>query len=73
MVAHAVVAHRLLPALARPRLTSALIRPLLGYGGATTVIRLQGTVPKGSTVAATVERAGGVGAPTQAPVFSARA
>ncbi len=42
-------------------------------GGTTTVVRLQKSVPKGSTVAATVERAGGVGAPTQAPVFSARA
>jgi anti-sigma factor RsiW len=42
-------------------------------GGTTTVVRLEKTVPKGSTVAATMERAGGVDAPTEAPVFSARA
>jgi anti-sigma-K factor RskA len=42
-------------------------------GGTMTVVRLQKTVPKGSTVAATMERVGGVDAPTEAPVFSARA
>jgi anti-sigma-K factor RskA len=40
-------------------------------GGATTVVRLRGTVPAGAVVAATVERAGGVQAPTQPPLFSA--
>jgi hypothetical protein len=38
-----------------------------------TVVHLQKAVPKGSTVAATMERAGGVDAPTEVPVFSARA
>ncbi|MCW2977105.1 MAG: anti-sigma factor [Actinomycetia bacterium] len=42
-------------------------------GGTMTVVRLQKAVPKGSTVAATMERAGGVDAPTEVPVFSARA
>ena len=42
-------------------------------GETTTVIRLELPVPVGSTVAATMERAGGVDAPTGAPVFSARA
>jgi anti-sigma factor RsiW len=42
-------------------------------GEGTTIVRLEHSVPRGSTVAATVERAGGVGAPTQSPVLSARA
>jgi anti-sigma-K factor RskA len=42
-------------------------------GDPTTIIRLQHPVSRGSTVAATVERAGGVDAPTQSPVFSGRA
>ena len=42
-------------------------------GGPTTVVRLDRPVPKGSRVGATIERAGGVDAPTQAPVFSAQA
>jgi anti-sigma-K factor RskA len=42
-------------------------------GGSTTVVRLERSVPKGSTVAATMERAGGVDAPTEAPVFTAQA
>lgn len=42
-------------------------------GGATTTVRLTRTVPRGATIAATVERAGGVQAPTSTPVFSARA
>ncbi len=41
-------------------------------GGSTTVIPLEQPVPKGSTVAATMERAGGVDAPTEAPLFSAQ-
>ncbi|MGZ4354805.1 MAG: anti-sigma factor [Gaiellaceae bacterium] len=41
-------------------------------GGAMSIIRLQEMVPQGAVVAATVERAGGVDKPTQAPVFSAR-
>ena len=41
-------------------------------GGQTTVVRLKQMVPRGVVVAATVERAGGVSAPTQAPLFSAQ-
>lgn len=44
LVAHAIVARRLLPALARPHLSPALIKPLLRYGGATTIIVLAGLV-----------------------------
>ena len=40
-------------------------------GGQTTVVRLRGSVPSGAVVAATVERSGGVQAPTTTPVFSA--
>ena len=42
-------------------------------GATTTVVRLRQPVPRGATVAATVERAGGTRAPTRTPVFSARA
>ena len=42
-------------------------------GGAMTIVRLGRSVPQGSTVAATMERAGGVDAPTETPVFSAQA
>jgi anti-sigma-K factor RskA len=42
-------------------------------GDGTTVVRLQRSVTRGSTVAATIERAGGVDAPTQSPVMHARA
>ena len=42
-------------------------------GDRTTVVHLQRSVPPGSTIAATVERAGGVEAPTQSPVFRAQA
>jgi anti-sigma-K factor RskA len=41
-------------------------------GGSTTLVALERAVPRGAVVAATVERAGGVDAPTQAPVLSAR-
>jgi anti-sigma-K factor RskA len=41
-------------------------------GGRTTVVRLQQTVPAGAIVAATVERAGGVSAPTQKPFLAAQ-
>jgi anti-sigma factor RsiW len=40
-------------------------------GGGTAVVHLRGTVPGGAVVAATVERAGGVNAPTTPPVLSA--
>ena len=40
-------------------------------GGTTAVVHLLGTVPSGSTVAATIERAGGASAPTSAPVVVA--
>lgn len=42
-------------------------------GGASETIRLRGTVPRNAVVAVTVERAGGVRAPTTTPIFSARA
>jgi anti-sigma-K factor RskA len=42
-------------------------------GGGRTVVHLLGTVPSGSTVAATVERAGGASAPSSAPFFAATA
>jgi anti-sigma-K factor RskA len=42
-------------------------------GGPQTVVKLSRTVPRGAVVAATLERAGGVGAPTQTPFLSARA
>jgi anti-sigma-K factor RskA len=42
-------------------------------GGNTTVVRLEHPVVRGSMVAVTVERAGGVKAPTQTPVMRARA
>lgn len=41
-------------------------------GGARTVVRLTRPVPQGATIAATVERAGGVSAPTATPLFTAR-
>jgi anti-sigma-K factor RskA len=41
-------------------------------GSAATVVRLRQPVPRGAVVAATVERAGGVPAPTGTPIFSAR-
>ena len=41
-------------------------------GGGTTTLRLARAVPRGALVAATIERAGGVPAPTTAPVFSVR-
>jgi anti-sigma-K factor RskA len=45
---------------------------LFAGGGRTTVVRLEQAVPRGAIVAATVERAGGVSAPTQKPFLSAR-
>lgn len=42
-------------------------------GDGTTVVRLERSVARGSTVAVTVERAGGAEAPTQQPVMHARA
>jgi anti-sigma-K factor RskA len=42
-------------------------------GDGTTVIHLERSVTRGSMVAVTVERAGGVEAPTQPPVLRARA
>ena len=42
-------------------------------GGATATIHLRGNVPQDAVVAGTVERAGGVRAPTTTPIFSARA
>ncbi len=45
---------------------------LFSGGGARTVVHLTRPVPLGSTIAATVERAGGVSAPTTKPLFTAR-
>jgi anti-sigma-K factor RskA len=39
-------------------------------GGASTTIHLKGTVPENAVVAVTIERAGGVRAPTTTPIFS---
>jgi anti-sigma-K factor RskA len=41
-------------------------------GGSMTVVPLAQNVPKGSVVAATVERAGGVDAPSTSPILTAR-
>jgi len=41
------------------------------FAGSTTV-RLRGTVPQNAIVGVTIERAGGVAAPTMAPILSAR-
>jgi anti-sigma-K factor RskA len=41
-------------------------------GGASTRLRLHGTVPRNAVVAVTLERAGGAPAPTTAPLFSVR-
>jgi len=45
---------------------------LFNSKGSMTMVPLAENVPKGSVVAATVERAGGVDKPTQTPVFSAQ-
>ncbi len=45
---------------------------LFSGGDRTTVLRLDQRVPRGAVVAATVERSGGVDAPTQTPLFSAQ-
>ena len=45
---------------------------LFSGGGSTTVIPLDRPVPRGATVAATVEQSGGASMPTTAPVFSVR-
>jgi anti-sigma-K factor RskA len=41
-------------------------------GGASTSLRLPGTVPRNAVVAVTLEHSGGVPAPTTTPIFSAR-
>ena len=56
-----------------PNGVSAQPAGLFRGGGATTVVRLHGSVPPNATVAVTVERAGGARAPTSAPILSARA
>jgi anti-sigma-K factor RskA len=56
-----------------PRNGDPLPAGLFKGGDRTTVVRLQRSVPRGSTIAATVERAGGVAAPTQQPVLHAQA
>jgi anti-sigma-K factor RskA len=42
------------------------------FSGRSTTVRLRGTVPRDAVVAVTLERAGGVKAPTMAPIASAR-
>ncbi|MHB8648577.1 MAG: anti-sigma factor [Gaiellaceae bacterium] len=42
-------------------------------GPGTTIVPLGRMIPQGATVAVTIERAGGAGAPTQAPVLRAQA
>ncbi|MGZ4354571.1 MAG: anti-sigma factor, partial [Gaiellaceae bacterium] len=42
-------------------------------GGASTIVRLGGSVPAGAKIGVTVERAGGAAAPTQAPILTAQA
>ncbi len=46
---------------------------LFSGGERTTIVRLERSVPRGSVIAATVERTGGVDAPTEAPILRARA
>jgi anti-sigma-K factor RskA len=43
------------------------------HGGADSALALQRLVPRGAAVAVTVERSGGVNAPTRAPSFQAQA
>jgi len=51
--------------------TGAAPRPAgLFSGGASSTVHLRGTVPQKAVVAVTVERAGGVRAPTTSPIFS---
>jgi anti-sigma-K factor RskA len=45
---------------------------LFTAGGKNTVVQLTRPIPQGALVAATVERAGGVSAPTTTPLFTAR-
>ena len=45
---------------------------LFDANGSTTVVPLREAVPAGSVVAATIEQSGGVDAPTQTPIFSAK-
>ena len=45
----------------------------LFHGGASATVHLRGNVPENAIVAVTIERAGGVRAPTTTPIFSARA
>jgi anti-sigma-K factor RskA len=47
-------------------------RPAGLFSSGTSAVRLRGTVPKHAVVAVTIERAGGVDAPTTQPVVSAR-
>lgn len=44
LFAHVIAAHGFLPAIARPRFERSVVKPLLRYGGATTVIVLAGLI-----------------------------
>jgi anti-sigma-K factor RskA len=74
-----LVVHRL-PSAPEGRIYEAWVIPrggrperagLFDANGSTTVVPLREAVPPGSIVAATIERKGGVDAPTQTPIFSA--
>jgi anti-sigma factor RsiW len=56
-----------------PRGGSPIPAGTFGGGGGTTTVKLREHVPHGATVAATIELAGGADAPTEKPLFSARA
>jgi anti-sigma-K factor RskA len=77
---HGVLVVRRLPAAPRGKTYEAWVIPAGGMprragvfagGDAMTMVPLEQSVPRGAVVAATVERAGGVGQPTQTPILSA--
>ena len=75
-----LVVHRLAPAPADRVYEAWVIPPgskpvragLFKGGGSMTMVQLDETVPTGSVVATTVERAGGVDAPTDSPILTAQ-
>jgi len=75
-----LVVHRLAPAPADKVYEAWVIPPgskpiragIFKGGGSMTMVPLDETVPAGSVVATTVERAGGVDAPTDSPILSAQ-
>jgi anti-sigma-K factor RskA len=75
-----LVVHRLAPAPANKTYEAWVIPPgskpiragVFEGGGSMTMVPLEETVPKGSVVATTVERSGGVDAPTDTPILTAQ-